>query len=50
MIPVNAEGTEALFEALSALPGVDMQAAIRASGGKPGAPVTVWRAAAVKLL
>lgn len=50
VIPVNAEGTEALFEALSALPGVDMQAAIRASGGIPGAPVTVWRATAVKLL
>ncbi len=43
VIPVNAEGTDALFEALSALPGVNMQAAIRASGAKPDKPVVIWR-------
>ncbi len=41
-IPASAEGTDALFEALAALPGVNMQAAIRASTGKPGKPVVIW--------
>lgn len=42
-IPASAEGTGDLFDALTALPGVDMQAAIRASGGKPDKPVVIWR-------
>lgn len=48
-IPLNAEGTDALFEALSALPGVDMQAAIRATSGRPDGPVVIWQAPRVKL-
>lgn len=42
-IPASAEGTAALFEALTALPGVDIEAAIRASQGRPDKPVVVWR-------
>lgn len=41
-IPVNAEGSEALFEALTALPGVDIEAAIRAANGKPSEAVLIW--------
>ncbi len=48
-IPLNAEGTDALFEALAALPGVDMQAAIRATAGKPDKPVVIWQATRIKL-
>ena len=49
VIPVNAEGTDALFEALSALPGVDMQAAIRASASRPETPILVWQAPRMRL-
>ncbi len=43
IIPTSAEGTDGLFEALSALNGIDMQAAIRASTGKPEKPVVIWQ-------
>lgn len=42
-IPVSAEGTGALFDVLTALPGVDMETAIRASQSRPDAPVVIWR-------
>lgn len=42
-IPTSAEGTDGLFEALSALNGVNMQAAIRASTGKPEKSVIIWQ-------
>lgn len=42
-VPVSAEGTEALFDALTALPGVNIEAAIRASQSRPDAPVVIWR-------
>ena len=42
-MPASAEGTEALFDALTALPGVDMEAAIRASRGRPKARLVIWR-------
>lgn len=41
-VPASAVGTEAIFDALTALPGADMEAAIRASKGRPGAPVVIW--------
>ncbi len=42
-IPASAEGTDALYEALAALPGVNFQAAIRATAGRPGATVVIWQ-------
>lgn len=42
-VPASAEGTEALFDALTALPGVDIEAAIRATRTPPGAPVMIWK-------
>lgn len=42
-VPVSAAGTEALFDALTALPGADMEAAIRASRGRPDGTVVIWR-------
>ncbi|TYB82049.1 hypothetical protein [Maritimibacter fusiformis] len=41
-IPAAAEGTEALFDALTALPGVDIEAAIRASRTRPDRTVVIW--------
>ncbi|MCI2399593.1 hypothetical protein [Aliiroseovarius subalbicans] len=49
-IPASAEGTDALFDALAALPGVDMQAAIRASTGTPDAVVVIWQKTQPRLL
>ncbi|GKY86754.1 hypothetical protein [Sinisalibacter aestuarii] len=43
-VPVSAEGTEALFDALTALPGVDIEAAIRASRSGPAGLTVIWRA------
>ena len=43
-IPTNAEGSENLFDALAALPGANLEAAIRASRARPDAPVLVWSA------
>lgn len=44
-VPATAEGTEALFDALTALPGVDIEAAIRASQSRPQGKVTIWKKA-----
>ena len=41
-IPTNAEGSERLFDALAALPGANLEAAIRASRSRPTAPVRIW--------
>lgn len=42
VVPASAAGTEALFDALTALPGADMEAAIRASRGRPDTKVVIW--------
>ncbi len=42
-IPTSAEGTEGLFDVLTALPGIDMEAAIRASRGRPRDRKVIWR-------
>ena len=42
-VPASAAGTESLFDALTALPGADMEAAIRASRGRPAEMVVIWR-------
>ncbi len=49
VIPVNAEGSEALFEALTALPGVNLEAAIRAARSRPSAPVLIWSRGNIRL-
>ncbi|SMH50115.1 hypothetical protein [Maritimibacter sp. HL-12] len=41
-IPASAEGTEQLFDALTALPGVDIEAAIRASRSRPEHSIVIW--------
>jgi len=41
-IPASAEGTARLFDALTALPGVDIEAAIRASRSRPEHSVVIW--------
>lgn len=41
-IPTSAEGTAQLFDALTALPGVDIEAAIRASRSRPAHSVVIW--------
>ncbi len=41
-VPASAEGTGALFEALTALPGIDIEAAIRASRTRPERNVVIW--------
>lgn len=43
-IPGDAEGTEALFDALSALPGVDHTRAAAAFGSTQPASFTLWKA------
>jgi hypothetical protein len=43
MIPVNAEGAEALFDAFSTLPGFRMAQALDAIRSGPKQPVVVWR-------
>ncbi|PIE08183.1 MAG: hypothetical protein CSA74_03100 [Rhodobacterales bacterium] len=50
-VPASAAGAEALFDALTALPGADIEAAIRASRARPashrashpGQTVVIWR-------
>ncbi|GGD37684.1 hypothetical protein [Sinisalibacter lacisalsi] len=42
IIPASAEGTAKLFDALTALPGVDIEAAIRASRSRPTHSVVIW--------
>lgn len=48
-IPTSAEGTEALFDALTALPGVDIEAAIRASRNRPDDTIVIWARGPVRL-
>lgn len=45
-IPASASGTEALFDVITALPGADLEAAIRASSGRLSQIVVIWRSAA----
>lgn len=42
-IPASAEGTAQIFDALTALPGIDIEAAIRASRTRPKQSVVIWR-------
>ncbi len=49
VIPASAEGTEALFDALAVLKGIDMQAAIRASGSRPDKTIVIWQKQVQKL-
>lgn len=42
-IPASAEGTAGLFDALTALPGVDISAAIRALDEKKSQSVVIWQ-------
>ncbi|NNE80371.1 MAG: hypothetical protein HKN18_08880 [Silicimonas sp.] len=44
-IPGDAENASALFDALTALPGADYEAVIRASGSTDAAEYLVWEAA-----
>ncbi len=49
-IPLNAEHSETLFEALTQLPGVNLEAAIRAAASPPKAPVVIWSRTHLRLL
>lgn len=42
-IPLNAEGAEALFDALVALPGLRTEAMLARMRGTTPGPVTIWR-------
>ena len=42
-VPASAAGTEALFDALTALPGADMETAIRESRGRSAETVVIWQ-------
>lgn len=48
-IPVRAEGAEALFDALTALSGADINAAIRAANTPPDDTIVIWQRAVAKL-
>ncbi|GHF00689.1 hypothetical protein GCM10016455_22130 [Aliiroseovarius zhejiangensis] len=48
-IPVRAEGAEALFDALTALPGANIDAAIRAANQPPNDTVVIWQRGVAKL-
>ncbi len=41
-IPASAEGTDALFDMLTTLPGANIEAAIRASRDRPTDRVVIW--------
>ncbi|MFC2970409.1 hypothetical protein [Acidimangrovimonas pyrenivorans] len=49
-VPVAATGSEALFDAFAALPGIDMQALLAALDAPPGAAHIVWRRHRPRLL
>ncbi len=49
-IPARAQGAEALFDALTALSGADIDAAIRATNISPDNTVVIWERIALKLL
>lgn len=42
-IPAGAAGAGALFDVLTALPGAEIETAIRTLRAPPEAPVTIWR-------
>ncbi len=48
-IPVRAEGAEALFDALTALSGANIDAAIRAANQPPNDTVVIWQRGVAKL-
>ncbi|WP_289042712.1 hypothetical protein [uncultured Aliiroseovarius sp.] len=48
-IPARAEGAEALFDALTALSGADIDAAIRAANAPPNETVVIWKRPVVSL-
>lgn len=48
-IPARAEGAEAIFDALTALSGANVDAAIRAVNSGPDDTVVIWRRAVAKL-
>ncbi|WP_371171262.1 hypothetical protein [Aliiroseovarius sp. 2305UL8-7] len=48
-IPAHAEGAEALFDALTALSGADIDAAIRATNQPPDDVIVIWQRSIVKL-
>lgn len=43
LIPVNAEGAEALFDAFATLPGLSMNDVLQAMKGQSGQPVVIWK-------
>ncbi|SPF77369.1 hypothetical protein ALP8811_02396 [Aliiroseovarius pelagivivens] len=49
VVPARAEGAEAIFDALTALSGADIAAAIRAVNTPPADTVVIWGRAVVKL-
>ncbi len=42
-IPVNAEGTEVLFDVFAALPGLRTEVMLGALSGHPAGPVVIWQ-------
>lgn len=44
-IPASASGTEALFDVLTVLPGAHIEAAIRATRGRPVDTTVIWQRA-----
>lgn len=48
-IPVNAEGTDALFDAFAALPGLRTERMLSQLAQKPDHPVVIWSKPAARL-
>ena len=48
-IPVNAEGTDALFDAFAALPGIRTEHMLAQLARKPDHPVVIWSKPAARL-
>ncbi|WP_127114760.1 hypothetical protein [Shimia sediminis] len=48
-IPVNAEGTDALFDAFAALPGIRTEHMLAQLAKKPDHPVVIWSKPAARL-
>ncbi|MEQ9694162.1 hypothetical protein [Shimia sp. SDUM112013] len=48
-IPVNAEGTDALFDAFAALPGIRTEHMLAQLRAKPDHPVVIWSKQAARL-
>lgn len=48
-IPVNAEGTDALFDAFAALPGIRTEHMLAQLKAKPDHPVVIWSKQAARL-